>query len=175
VKIRDKWWIVLSASDTKEKRADERRVHEVLAPSIDRYLSHYRPVLGRSDNKVSALWLSANDGTPITANHVTDLINAATLSTVGVAVSPHLFRTAVASTAAIYGGENPHLGSALLHHTDSALQSSEQFERGGKFPADCPAVREETPRRSHALRVSISTGACFIVERAGCWRTASGG
>src|SRR5262249_17613665 len=31
-KIRDKWWIVLSASDTKEKRADERRVHEMLAP-----------------------------------------------------------------------------------------------------------------------------------------------
>src|SRR5262245_48406470 len=78
---------------------------------IDRYLSHYRPVLARSDNKVSALWLSANDGTPITANHVTDLINAATLSTVGVAVSPHLFRTAVASTSAIYGGETPILAA----------------------------------------------------------------
>ena len=159
VKIRDNWWIVLSASDTKEKRADERRVHEVLAPFIDRYLSHYRPVLARSDNKVSALWLSANDGTPITANHVTDLINAATLSTVGVAVSPHLFRTAVASTAAIYGGENPHLGSALLHHTDSnlinehynrasSLSAAENFRqivrqyerkpRGAATPYECP-------------------------------------
>src|SRR5262245_19240783 len=69
-KIRDKWWIVLSASDTKEKRADERRVHEMLAPFIDRYLSQYRPVLARSDNKVSALWLSAKDGAPITANYV---------------------------------------------------------------------------------------------------------
>ena len=134
VKIRDNWWIVLSASDTKEKRADERRVHEVLAPFIDRYLSHYRPVLARSDNKVSALWLSANDGTPITANHVTDLINAATLATVGVAVSPHLFRTAVASTAAIYGGENPHLGSALLHHTDSNL-INEHYNRASSLSA----------------------------------------
>jgi site-specific recombinase XerD len=159
VKIRDNWWIVLSASDTKEKRADERRVHGVLAPFIDRYLSHYRPVLARSDNKVSALWLSANDGTPITANHVTYLINAATLSTVGVAVSPHLFRTAVASTAAIYGGENPHLGSALLHHTDSnlinehynrasSLSAAENFRqivrqyerkpRGAATPSECP-------------------------------------
>ena len=134
VKIRGKWWIVLSASDTKEKRADERRVHEVLAPFIERYLSLYRPVLARSDNKVSALWLSANDATPITANHVTDLINAATLSTVGVAVSPHLFRTAAASTAAIYGGENPHLGSALLHHTDSNL-INEHYNRASSLSA----------------------------------------
>ena len=134
VKIRGKWWIVLSASDTKEKRADERRVPEVLAPFIDRYLSLYRPVLARSDNKVSALWLSANDGTPITANHVTDLINAATLSTVGVAVSPHLFRTAVASTAAVYGGENPHLGSALLHHTDPNL-INEHYNRASSLTA----------------------------------------
>ena len=134
VKIRDKWWIVLSASDTKEKRADERRVHEVLAPFIDRYLSLYRPVLARSDNKVSALWLSANDATPITANHVTDLISAATLSTVGVAVSPHLFRTAVASTAAVYGGENPHLGSALLHHTDPNL-INEHYNRASSLTA----------------------------------------
>jgi site-specific recombinase XerD len=112
---------VLSASDTKEKRADERGVYEVLTPFVDRYLSHYRPVLARSDNKASALWLSANDGTPITASHVTDLINATTLSTVGVAVSPHLFRTAVASSAAIWGGDNPYLATALLHHTHPAV------------------------------------------------------
>ena len=42
----------------------------------------------------------------------------ATGATVGVAVSPHLFRTAIASSAAIHGGANPHLASALLHHTD---------------------------------------------------------
>ena len=172
VKIRDNWWIVLSASDTKEKRADERRVHEVLAPFIDRYLSHYRPVLARSDNKVSALWLSANDGTPITANHVTDLINAATLSTVGVRGES----TLVSYRGGLY---RRHLwrrkppswqrppAPYRLQPDQRALQSSEQFERGRKFPADCPAVREGTPRRSHALRVSMSTGACFIVERAG--------
>jgi integrase len=121
VKNRGKWWIVLSASETKEKRADQRRVDEVLTPFIERYLSHYRRVLARSIDRGSALWLSARRGTPITAAHVTDLINAVTLSTVGVAVSPHLFRTAAASTAAIYGGENPYLGSALLHHTDPNL------------------------------------------------------
>jgi len=109
-------------------------VHEMLAPFIDRYLSHYRPVLARSDNKHPALWLSTKDGTPITANHVTDLINSATLSTVGVAVSPHLFRTAVVSTATIYGGENPHLGSVLLHHADPNL-INEHYNRASSLTA----------------------------------------
>ncbi len=59
VKIRGKWWIVLAASETKEKRADERPVDELLTPVIDRYLGQHRPVLARSDNPPSALWLSA--------------------------------------------------------------------------------------------------------------------
>jgi hypothetical protein len=134
VKIERRWWTVLAATETKEKRADERPVHELLTRFIESYLSRYRALLVRPDNASSVLWVSAKDGTPITANHVTDLINATTLSTVGVAVSPHLFRTAVASTAAIYGGENPHLGSALLHHTDSNL-INEHYNRAGSLTA----------------------------------------
>jgi integrase len=49
------------------------------------------------------------------------LIGDTTLRAVGVEVSPHLFRTSAASTAAIYGGENPNLASAVLHHTDSSI------------------------------------------------------
>jgi integrase len=46
------------------------------------------------------------------------LISKPTFETIGVDVSPHLFRTSAASTAAIYGGKTPHLASALLNHTD---------------------------------------------------------
>ena len=70
VKIHGTWWIVLSASETKEKRADERPINELLTPVIDRYLGQHRPVLARSDNAPSALWLSANDGAPITDKQV---------------------------------------------------------------------------------------------------------
>jgi hypothetical protein len=49
---------------------------------------------------------------------VAHAINATTKSTIGVAVCPHLFRVSGASTAAIHGGANPHLGSALLNHSD---------------------------------------------------------
>ena len=124
VKIRGRWWIVLSASDTKERRADERPVDELLSSVIDLYLGQHRPVLARSDNPPPALWLSANDGTPITDRGVARAITRATLSTVGVAVSPHLFRTAGASSAAMLGGENPCLGSALLHHTQPSLTNA---------------------------------------------------
>jgi integrase len=124
VKIRGTWWIVLSASETKEKRADERPIDELLTPVIDRYLRQYRPVLARISNPPPALWLSAKNGTPISDKEVANVIRMTTLSTVGVAVSPHLFRTAGASSAATLGGENPYLGSALLHHTHPSLTNA---------------------------------------------------
>ncbi len=124
VKIRGIWWIVLSASETKENRVDERPIDELLTPVIERYLGQYRPVLARSDNGPSALWLSANAGCPITDKQVAHVIKMSTLSTVGVDVSPHLFRTSAASTAATHGGENPHLGSALLHHTHPSVTNA---------------------------------------------------
>lgn len=124
VKIHGKWWIVLSASETKEKLADERPVDELLTPAIDRYLGQHRPVLARSDNSPSALWLSANDGAPITDKEVARAIRRTTLSTVGVKIGPHLFRTCAASTAAIRGGDNPFLASALLHHSDPKMTNA---------------------------------------------------
>ena len=39
VEIKGKWWIVLAASETKENRADERPVDDMLKPAIDRYLT----------------------------------------------------------------------------------------------------------------------------------------
>ena len=94
VKIRGRWWIVLSAAETKENRADERRVNKLLIPFIDRYLDQYRPVLIRPDSPPSVLWLSSRHAARIADKYVATLIGATTLSpTVGVKLSPHLFRT----------------------------------------------------------------------------------
>ena len=49
---------------------------------------------------------------------VARVMTETTRATIGVAVSPHLFRTAIATSAAIHGGAKPYLASALLHHTD---------------------------------------------------------
>ena len=124
VEIHGTWWIVLSASETKENRPDERPINELLTPVIDRYLRQYRPVLARTDSPPPALWLSSNDGAPISDKQVAIVIRRTTLATVGVEVSPHLFRTSGASTAATRGGENPYLASALLHHTHPSVTNA---------------------------------------------------
>jgi site-specific recombinase XerD len=62
------------------------------------------------------------------------VITETTRSTVGVAVSPHLFRTAIASSAAIHGGANPNLASALLHHTDSSVTEA-HYNRASSLSA----------------------------------------
>jgi integrase len=129
VKINGTWWIVLSASETKEKRPDERPINELLTPAIDRYLGQYRPVLARANNSSSALWLCCNNGAPIKDRRsLREVISATTLATVGANVSPHLFRSCAASTAAIHSGQNPHLASALLHHTHPSV-TNEHYNR----------------------------------------------
>jgi integrase len=133
-KVNDSWWIVLSASETKEKRADERPVDTGLALWIDRYLKIHRPVLARTDDPPTALWLSSNDGGAMSYSGVERAISATTLATVGINVSPHLFRTAAASTAAVYAGNTPHLASALLHHTDPAV-TEEHYNRASALSA----------------------------------------
>jgi integrase len=137
VKIGGTWWIVLSASETKEKRADERPIVELLTSIIDRYLRQHRPALARTTGLSSALWLSANDGTPISDKQVANAIRKTTLSTIGVAVSPHLFRAAGASSAAMLAGDNPHLGSALLHHTHPSLTNAHYNRATSLSAAEC--------------------------------------
>ncbi len=118
VEIKGSRWIVLSASETKEGRPDERRIDDLLQPALDRYLKKYRPFLAGADQSTTALWLSSNDGASMSYAGVERVLTETTRTTVGIPVSPHLFRTAIASSAAIHGGANPHLASALLHHTN---------------------------------------------------------
>jgi integrase len=134
VQIQDKYWIVLSASETKEKRPDERPIDELLTPFIERYLERFRPVLARSTIPPSALWIATTFGGPMSYVQVGRVIRLTTLATVGVEMSPHLFRTSAASTAATRCGENPHLASALRHHTDSRV-TNEHYNRARSMTA----------------------------------------
>jgi len=64
----------------------------------------------------------------VTTKNLGTLISKLTHETIGIDVSPHLFRTAGASTAAVYGGNNPHLASALLNHRDPHV-TEEHYNR----------------------------------------------
>ena len=128
-------WIALPSVSTKSRRPDERCVPELLNPPIDVYLSQSRPVLLGSNRTNSLwLWISSTSGGPLTKNNLSTLISKITLQTIGIDVSPHLFRTAAASTAAVYGGNTPHLASALLNHTDPRV-TEEHYNRATSVSA----------------------------------------
>lgn len=133
-KVKDAWWIVLSASETKEQRADERPVVPYLTRWIKRYLHTHRPILARMGDGSASLWLSSNDGSAMTYLGIEKVISKITLATVGIDVSPHLFRTAGASTAAVHAGDTPHLAAALLHHIDPAV-AEEHYNRASSLSA----------------------------------------
>jgi integrase len=123
------WWISLPYKSTKTKASEERPVPEFLNHAIDLYLRVARPALIGSRPTTSSLWISSRTGQRYTTKNLGTLISKITFRTIGVDVSPHLFRTAGATTAAMYGGDNPHLASALLGHGDSRV-TYQHYVRG---------------------------------------------
>jgi site-specific recombinase XerD len=132
--IAGRWWIALPSVNTKSKRPDERCVPEWLNGSIGAYLVEARPVLIGSASSTDALWISSTTGRAMTKKNLGLLISKITLRTLGVNISPHLFRTAAASTAATYGPEIPHLASAVLNHTDPRI-TEEHYNRASTVSA----------------------------------------
>jgi integrase len=138
--IHGKWWITLPGNMTKSGRPDERAVPAWLNRYIDVYLNQLRPVLLGSRPPTNALWISSTTGRRMTTKNLGTLISKITLETIGVDVSPHLFRTAAASTAAMYGGNTPHLASALLNHTDPRV-TEEHYNRASSVSAAAAYAR----------------------------------
>ena len=132
--VEGNWWIALPSASTKTRRLEERPVPEFLNSAINVYLKKSRPVLIGSRPHTSALWISSTRGKRLTTKNLGTLVSKITLETLGVDVSPHLFRTAAASTAATYGGGTPHLASALLGHTDRRV-TEEHYNRATSITA----------------------------------------
>jgi integrase len=116
--INGRWWLHIPSDDTKSHRVDERQVPEFITDVVNRYINTHRPVLCRGVAEKPALWVSSTTARQLTTKNLGTLISKLTRETIGVDVSPHLFRTAGASTAAVYGGNHPHLASAVLGHRD---------------------------------------------------------
>jgi len=120
VKVGDRWWLHIPAANTKSRRMDERQIPDFVTDVVDSYVAFHRAVLCRGLEH-PALWVSSTTGQGMTTKNLGTLISKITRETIGVDVSPHLFRTAGASTAAIHGEGRPHLASALLNHRDSRV------------------------------------------------------
>ncbi len=118
--IEGRWWICIPARATKtRRRPEERPVPTWLNPYIQLYLEEARPMLLKASNDTNALWVSPNGA--MTVRDVGVLITQTTQQTIGIAVSPHLFRTADATTAADAAVDMPYLGTGLLGHTHPSM------------------------------------------------------
>jgi hypothetical protein len=115
-RIEGTWWVILNADETKEKRPDEVPVDEGLNQYIERYLNTHRPILAQGREDVRSLWLSTRAGACLSTDQVQRVINGTTARMLGLAISPHMFRTAIMTTAAVFGRKNNRLGSAVLNH-----------------------------------------------------------
>jgi integrase len=133
--VRGRWWITVPATETKSRRREERPVAVWLNPFINLYLDEARPtLLTGSLRDTNALWISTTARGPMTRRKIGSLITQITKETLGIAISPHLFRTIDATTAADALGNMPHLASALLGHTHPNI-TEEHYNRGSSLSA----------------------------------------
>ena len=93
LKVDGRWWLHIPSDDTKSHRMDERQVPEFVTDFVNGYVETYRPILCKA-HEHSALWVSSTTGQRLTTKNLGTLISKITRETLGVDVSPHLFRTA---------------------------------------------------------------------------------
>ena len=134
------WWISVPGGSTKNKRWIEKRIPNYFNDAIGLYLNQARPVLLRSSADDNDLWISSRTGRRFTYKNLGIQISKITFQTLGVDISPHLFRAAAASTAALKIPDFPYLASALLGHADPRV-ADEYYKRttslsAGKVYAD---------------------------------------
>jgi integrase len=133
-KIEGHWWLIIDVKNTKPHRLDERRVPEFMTKIVDRYVNSYRPILFGKAAQDPAFWISSTRGSQFTIKNMGTLISRITKETLGVDVSPHLFRMAAATTAAVYGTSTPYLATAVMGHRDNRI-TEEYYNRARSFHA----------------------------------------
>ncbi len=162
-RVGTRWWIVLDRKDTKSGRPDERRAPRELDAAIEAYLLVHRPVLaatrhgagiefpGPGDrianrpsgqapcddplaNITGPLWLSSNTGERMSYSAVERAITETTRLALGVAISPHLFRSCAATAIYTHAGDNRNLASGVLQHIDQRV-TKEHYNRASSVSA----------------------------------------
>lgn len=117
-----------------------RSAAEAFNRVIELYLKEARAILMKPPAPDDSLWISWRTGRRFTYKDLGSLISKVTLRTLGVDVSPHLFRTAAASTAAVKLPQFAHPSSALLAQADPRI-ADDHYKRttsliAGKVYAD---------------------------------------
>ena len=105
-----------SATETKNRRELVEPLPLALTSYIDRYLDEVRPALLRG-HASDAFWVSTYRGA-LSEQSIYLKVCAATEEELGVRLSPHLFRDALATGIATDDPEHIRMASRLLGHAD---------------------------------------------------------
>lgn len=136
------WWIVLDRQETKNGRADMRAIDDVLASMLEIYLRLARPVLMKERGAANSadpseikgpLWFSCF-GRALDEQGLHIITTTATRKAIGIAINPHAFRAAAATSAAWKGSKTPNLASAILQHGDTRITDA-HYNRARTFEA----------------------------------------
>lgn len=115
----DAYQLAFDSDCTKNHRSYVRPLNPRLTPYIERYLTHYRPLLlgtWESDH----VWISWRSKS-MDEGSLYGNITKRTKAVFGCALSPHLFRDATMTSLAEQNPEHVWLGMALLHHADPRI------------------------------------------------------
>jgi len=125
------WRIELGPDLVKTRREDAFDLPERLMPYVERYLREFRPLLlgSRADD---ALWLNYR-GERLAAETITGISLERTRERFGVAVSPHDFRRALATTAALRCSDDPGLAAAVMDISPAIVER--HYNRAGQIQA----------------------------------------
>jgi len=123
VKIDDVWWLRFTADETKTGRALEFPLPLRVSLAIDEYLTIHRPQLLYGVTS-DALWISYQ-GRPLHSTTIHDRIKLVTKRWLRIAINPHNFRHAAATTIAERTPDEANTIRAILGHAtlDSSIKN----------------------------------------------------
>ncbi len=119
----------IPAAATKTHRPFDFDWPDELVAPLETYLHVHRPELagrcyrwlGRAGDH---LWV-ATSGSALTEMALYDIVTKRTKATFGIAINPHAFRDAAATTLAIHDPKHVRITAAILGHT--SFQSTEKY------------------------------------------------
>jgi integrase len=125
----DLWLVLLGPEETKTHVHDDRTWPDILVPHLEEYLKTHRPLLMSLTGHWTApiedrLWVSS-DGSPQTQISIYQQIRLHTAKAFGIAINPHRFRDAAATTMAIEDPKHVRISAQVLGHR--SFQTTESY------------------------------------------------
>ena len=114
-------WVTYAATEIKTRNALEFPWPDELMDHLTTYLTIHRPVL-LDTGPTDAFWMSRVG--PMSKQGVRTAIEISTEKTVGIAISPHIFRDCAATTVAFLAPTEVHIIMSILCHT--SLRTSQK-------------------------------------------------